>query len=54
MMMISSADIYLPCYDGDFLNGEMPFEEVVKLTQKRLSILKNLDTVYTFNCFEEK
>ncbi len=42
---MQAADRYLPYYDGDILQGEIPFEEVVKLSQKRLAILKGLDTM---------
>jgi len=43
---MQSAEIYLPYYDGDNLQGEMSFPDIVKLTHQRLTILKNLDTVY--------
>jgi len=46
---MQSAEIYLPFYDGDNLQGEMAFPDIVKLTHQRLTILKNLDTVYLFH-----
>ena len=42
----SKRDTYLPYYDEYGIDGEITLEEFVKLSQKRLGLLKKLDALY--------
>lgn len=45
---MQQSEFYLPYYYGDTINGEMQLEEFIELSQKRLALLKKMDTLYFY------